>query len=184
MPIPLRHLTYANVMSTLAVFIAFGGSSFAAIRSTPDPHEIGQTTVLAPRAVGGQTDAMIYKFGDKRRAAVGQQGGDSPNPGSGVIEVTDGLGERTSRLSHYQYGTTLWSTGVGSHMFEFLLGDEDITPTLSVRGATDGHGAKIEARDSLDHTGMSLNYEHAFRPTLTISDDAGLRAGATMGIDN
>ena len=25
-----QHLTYANVMSTLAVFIAFGGSSYAA----------------------------------------------------------------------------------------------------------------------------------------------------------
>jgi hypothetical protein len=29
-----RHLTYANVMATIAVFVALGGSSYAALRIT------------------------------------------------------------------------------------------------------------------------------------------------------
>src|SRR4051794_7729554 len=107
---PTRYLTYPNVMSTLAVFVALGGTSLAASSSTPPAQTTGPTTVLAPPATDRRSDATVYAFGHKRRAAIAQQGSDGPNPGSGAVEVTDGGGGRTSKLAHYQYGTTLWST--------------------------------------------------------------------------
>jgi hypothetical protein len=49
-------LTYANVMATIAVFIALGGSSYAAIepgrtRAYPSGPEGGDTTSSVPSAI-------------------------------------------------------------------------------------------------------------------------------------
>ena len=38
-----RHLTYANVMATVAVFIALGGSSYAAV--TLSRNSVGSTQI-------------------------------------------------------------------------------------------------------------------------------------------
>ena len=51
-----RHLSYANVMATLALFVALGGSSYAAI-------ELGRNSVksrnIAPGAVTTLTDGLL-----------------------------------------------------------------------------------------------------------------------------
>ena len=56
-----RRLTYANVMSTLAVFIALGGSSYAAVSITGRDVRDGSLTArdLRRNSLGGGRDKGV-----------------------------------------------------------------------------------------------------------------------------
>jgi hypothetical protein len=173
-----RHLTYANVMSTVAVFIALGGASYAAFTEPLD--------VNVPAAGAEDQRAARFRFDGETRVSVGQQrtnrGG---NPGSGFVEVVSGDGNRDLRLTHYQYGSTIRARGSGSHVFEFFLGDDPLEPpVLSVRGNESHAGAQIQARDALDRMGLALDFRNANRPRLTVVDGARLQPGARLAIEN
>jgi hypothetical protein len=64
-----RHLTYANVMATLAVFIALGGSSYAALNLTGRDIRDGSLThrELKRNTLGG-TKIKESRLGKVRRA--------------------------------------------------------------------------------------------------------------------
>src|SRR3954454_10378945 len=109
-----RRLSYANVTSTLALCFALAGGAYAAV-DRPGPDD-----VHLPAAKEEQLNAATYSFGGHPRVAAGQQSTRDQNPGAGVVEVRSGDG-RTSQLTHYQYGTTLRSTGHLSNVMEFWL---------------------------------------------------------------
>src|SRR4051812_12920676 len=110
-----RRLTYANVTSTLALCFALAGGSFAAVDRSTGPVEVD-----SPAATEEQVNAATYSFDADPRAIIGQQSSRDQNPGSGFFEVRSGDG-RTSQFTHYQYGTTLRSTGLVSNVMEMWL---------------------------------------------------------------
>ena len=95
-----RRLTYANVVSTIAVFVALGGASYAAITLPANSvgskqikpqavkgSEIARNAVTAGKVKDGSLLAQDFKAGQLPAGAPGEQGppgpkGDSGPPGS------------------------------------------------------------------------------------------------------
>ena len=91
-----RHLTYANVMSTLAAFIALGGSSYAAFRSAartsrttvcaasrrakPDPRCSAHQAELAGRSQHQRISSWPCPVGARYRSSRRYDGGGIPGP--------------------------------------------------------------------------------------------------------
>jgi hypothetical protein len=195
-------LTYANVIATLALFIAIGGSSYAAvaIAGRDDVHRSlsgrdmvreskrgNPADVNVPPAGATQKNAVTFSFGGKRRVAIGQQPIDDPKccyvPGAGIVQVNSGTG-RTARLTHYAYGSTIQTTGPKSNLFEFFLGSAGTgQPQLSVRSNGTSSGASIQARNVGDTSGIVIDYAWPLRPRLTLENDNNV-PGAVLGIEN
>jgi len=91
------HLTYANVMATVAVFIALGGSSYAAITLTKNSvkskhiakgavkrSDIGKRAVNSAKVADFSLLAKDFKSGQLPAAPQGLQGdkGDTGAPGA------------------------------------------------------------------------------------------------------
>ena len=172
-------VSYANVTATLALIIALGGTSYAAI--TPEP-----VNVDVPQAGEQQRDAATFAFGGQVRAKIGQQGTGPAehHPGAGIFEVLSADGRR-SQFTHYQYGTAIRSYGPFSNIMELWLGDAGTwQPNLSVRGGLgNGFGAIVQARNAADTSGLALDYYDALRPRLTVESN-GAAPGSTLAIEN
>ena len=145
--------------------------------------------VQAESAGMERSNAATYAFGGAIRAAIGQQPtlAATPDAGAGIVEVFSGNGERSAQLTHYAYGSAFITKGASSHLFEMFLGDRpsDVNPPeLSVRHNGSHLGARIQARDSSDVTGLALDMTDRNRPRLMISDDAGLIPGAALAVEN
>jgi hypothetical protein len=78
MPAPIRaRLTYANVMSTIAVFVALGGSSYAAVQLSRDGVKARHIAANAVRSVevkDRSLRARDFARGQLPRGATGPQG--------------------------------------------------------------------------------------------------------------
>jgi hypothetical protein len=147
----------------------------------------GPSEVNAAPADTTQSNAATFSFGGAQRVAIGQQPNDPPAccyvPGSGLVEVASGTGRHT-QLTHYQYGSTLRSTGPESNIFEFFLGDDGTgQAALSVRNNGNGSGASVQARNGADTSGIVIDYAEPLRPRLHLEDD-GRVPGAVLGIEN
>jgi hypothetical protein len=104
----MRHLTYANVMATAAVFIALGGTSYAAIKVTGKNIKDGTVTGrdLKDKSVAKKDLAVSARGLDGARGAAGPQGpkGDAGTNGAkgdkgdaaSPAQVLTGNGEVTS----------------------------------------------------------------------------------------
>ena len=82
MLIRLRNgLTYANVMATIAVFIALGGSSYAAVtlqRNSVKARHIAANAVSSPKVLDGSLLLRDFKPGQLVNGAPGPQGSTGP----------------------------------------------------------------------------------------------------------
>lgn len=180
MPLIRLRLTYANVTATLALFAALGGFSYAVVTD-------GARDDDATPAGAEQSNAGTASRGGSQRAAIGQQPSPSRGccyvPGAGLVEVKSGTG-RTTQLTHYQYGSTLRSSGPKSNLFEFFLGSRGTgQPQLSVRSNGSPAGASLQARNARDTSGIAIDYGKPLRPRLQLEDD-GRVPRAVLGIEN
>ena len=77
-------LTYANVMATLAVFVALGGTSYAVATGSVDSREIKNNTVRSKDVRNRSLLAKDFKRGQLRAGPTGPKGdkGDAGAPGS------------------------------------------------------------------------------------------------------
>jgi hypothetical protein len=170
--VPTLRLTYANVVSTAALLVALGGSSYAVAKiDRVEVREGPATTSRANHLVGiGQMP--------KRPSTCCYV------PGAGAVEVRSGNG-RVAQLTHYQYGSTIRTLGKSSHIFEFFLGDRGNPgqAILSVRNNGNGSGGAVQARNATDTSSLILDFGDDKRPTLHV-EDAGDLAGSVLGIEN
>jgi hypothetical protein len=179
---PEQRLTYANIVSTVALVAAVVGSLYAASVKS------GRVDRDRPPATESQANAATFTFGGEQRVAIGQQPTLSPPccvvPGAGLVEVGSGTG-RVVQLTHYGYGTTIRTLGRKSRLFEFFLGDrgDPEQAQLSVRNNGNGTGASVQARNASDTGGILLDFGNALRPRLYLEQPEGA-TGVVLGIDN
>jgi hypothetical protein len=83
----LRRLTYANVMSTLAVFIALGGASYA-VASLP-AHSVGRRQLKAGAVTTANLAFPLGALAVTEPHVIGlvRNVCDSPEPGPGVLHI-------------------------------------------------------------------------------------------------
>ena len=80
-------LTYANVMATVAVFVALGGSAYAAAslpRNSVGPRQLKKNAVRASKVKNGSLLLQDFKAGQVPRGpqgAPGPQGSQGPQGG-------------------------------------------------------------------------------------------------------
>ncbi|HEX2095854.1 MAG TPA: hypothetical protein VHF50_00610 [Solirubrobacterales bacterium] len=88
-----RHLSYANVMATIAVFVALGGASYAAIqlpKGSVGTRELKQGAVTSSKLRDG-----AVKLRDLSRSARGGLGGNAgPGGAVGAVGPTGPAGQR------------------------------------------------------------------------------------------
>ena len=110
-----RQLTYANVMATTAVFIALGGSSYAAVALTKDSvrsrhigkgqvkgSDLGRNAVTSAKVADGSLRSQDFRAGDLAAGPAGPQGAagpagkdgspDKPADVLGKLKTVDGPG--------------------------------------------------------------------------------------------
>ena len=114
----LRRLTYANVMATLAVFIALGGSSYAALRigsrqivdNGIRSKDIRNNEVTSSDVRNRSLQAKDFKAGQLAKGAKGDPGakGDLGPPGPSVAGyAVSRPGVASSLPANASYGTTV-----------------------------------------------------------------------------
>ena len=72
-----RHLSYANVMATIAVFIALGGASYAAIKlpkNSVGAKQLKKNAISSPKVKDGSLQAGDFAVGSLPHGATGAQG--------------------------------------------------------------------------------------------------------------
>jgi hypothetical protein len=96
-----RRLTYANVMATIAVFVALGGSGYAAIKLPKNSvqskqikngqvkgADIAANAVTSAKVKNGALLAADFKAGQLPAGAKGDTGAQGPQGPSGVAALT------------------------------------------------------------------------------------------------
>jgi Collagen triple helix repeat (20 copies) len=80
-------LTYANLLATLALFVALGGSSYAAVKLAPGSignKELRNGAVTSDKVKKGSLQARDFKAGQLPRGATGPQGPAGPQGPQGA----------------------------------------------------------------------------------------------------
>lgn len=93
-------LSYANVMATVAVFVALGGSAYAAAslpRNSVGPRQLKKNAVTAPKVKDGSLLLADFKAGQVPR---GPQGAPGPQGAQGV-QGPKGDAAATSLVTRY-----------------------------------------------------------------------------------
>ena len=93
-----RHLTYANVTSTLCLFILLGGSSYAVSRI--GSREIADNSVRSQDVRDDSLMSSDFKRGEPLRARIAQ---------TGIAGGAWGLVDTDGRLSRSQHRLAGWS---------------------------------------------------------------------------
>lgn len=90
-----RHLSYANVMATIAVFIALGGVSYAALKlpkNSVGQKQLKPNAVNSPKVRDGSLQAGDFAAGTLPRGATGAQGPVGPKGATGANGATGATG--------------------------------------------------------------------------------------------
>ena len=133
----LRHrLTYANVMATVAVFIALGGSSYAAVtlkRSSVKGKHIAANAVTSPKVKNASLLSEDFAPGQLPQGPQGERGPEGPpNPNaenSERLDDIDSTGFATGRAMLKAGADTAVPRGSERSVF---VGDTDATRGPSV----------------------------------------------------
>ncbi len=188
-------LTYANVMSTLALFLALGGTSYAAVTVSGANIRDGSITSrdvrngsLRVRDVNPGFLATIRRISASvettgRSGPPGPQGlpgapGPQGLPGPAGPQGSPGepgAGVQGISFRPYEYGVAAF-TEFG--LFENFVGPDGGPGALGVRsrqpnGQPDA-GAMLYARDYRDEFNLALDFRHASRPRLLSESTAPL----------
>ena len=91
----LRRLTYANVMSTLAMFLVLGGGAYAAStlpRNSVGARQIKPNAVSSSKIKDGSLQGKDFKPGQLPAGATGPAGARGPAGGTGPTGATGATG--------------------------------------------------------------------------------------------
>jgi hypothetical protein len=128
------HATYANVMASIAVFVAIGGTSYAAITLPPD--SVGQKQ-LKSRSVGSteiknrtiRLQDLARKTRDSLTGPRGPAGPVGP-AGAAAVELRASINSAGGFVAGN--ATSSDSPGVGKHVIGFSRGLAGCTPIASL----------------------------------------------------
>jgi len=132
--------------------------------------QIGGATfpVNVDAATSAQKNAAEFSFGGNKRVNIGQQKVGDQCAGSGIVESIAPDGTKM-QMTHYQYGVAFRGTGVFGNQIEMWLGDAGLSaPNLSVRHNGNNLGARIQARNAGDTSGLMMDFVDPLRPKLIL----------------
>jgi hypothetical protein len=164
----LSHLTYSNLLATLAVFIALGGTSYAIVglpRNSVGPRQVragavGPSEIRANAVRSRQVKARSLRLSDLsnrvRRALRGQRGAAGPPGPAGVAAArffaavaasgTPVRGNATT-FDHTSVGSGSYSIGfaqnVSSCVYGATLGTTDPSTTSAGRVVVRDDGGRV-----------------------------------------
>src|SRR5215212_1229116 len=172
---PARHVTYANVLSTLALVVALGGTSYAAVElrnnSVRSKHikdrqvkkpDIARNAVNSQRVQNQTLEAEDFAPGQLRRGPAGPTGprGLRGAPGAPVPSVTSGFKPIAATVAP---GTTVPLLTVGPIAYTAVCVNEGAGSfRLDVKAQSSEAGAKVAAANghsSLTGTPSTIWFE-------------------------
>jgi hypothetical protein len=89
-----KHLTYANVMATTAVFLALGGISYAAVRlpaKSVGARQLKRNAVTSPKVKNGSLFSSDFRAGQLPAGAKGATGDTGPRGPEGPPGIDDDI---------------------------------------------------------------------------------------------
>lgn len=137
-----RHLTFANVVACLALFIALGGASYAAFKlpkNSVGTKQLKNGAVTGAKVKRGSLTAKNFKKGQLPagpvgpRGAVGPQGAPGPQGPAGEFSAAPLPHARIARLSSNQ---TIINGGAQIVTFDSVIEDPTGMADLATRPAT------------------------------------------------
>src|SRR3954469_13834794 len=159
-------LTYANVMSTVGVFVALGGTSYAVTqlpRNSVGASQIKRDAVRSPEIQNGSL--RLGDFGTSTRNALRGQTGPAGPPGASAAKFFAAVtaagatprGNATS-ASHTAVGSGSYTIGFGQNVSSCVY--------QATLGSTDGTtlpGGRVTVRDDSGNVGVQT-YDAAGNP--------------------
>lgn len=103
-----RHVTFANVVSLLALFVALGGSSYAALKlpkNSVGARQIRSNAVSSPKVADGSLLAQDFKAGQLPAGAKGEKG-DQGSQGVQGVAGAPGTAKGYARVNPATVGPT------------------------------------------------------------------------------
>lgn len=144
-----------------------------------DVHRIGASGLLTTLAAADVADAVAHEFvfGPDSRLRLGQSGSASTDPGSGYVEITNGAGDRTLRISNLSQpgasGSLVSGEGAGSNRCYFLFGGAGDDGTLFTFGSNgSGLGAALSVTNEDGSDAVRLDYSDPAFPFVGLASDA------------
>jgi hypothetical protein len=140
----LSHLTYANAVSSMALFLAVGGVSYAAItlpKNSVGAAQIKKNAVTAAKVRNGSLTPNDFKKGQLpagTRGGQGPQGARGPSGArgatgsSGVSGAHVVSGATTTIVAAGDPGTATVTCPAGEHVLSGNYGQEDGIPSITV----------------------------------------------------
>jgi hypothetical protein len=169
----LSRLTYSNVLATLAIFIALGGTSYAVLEL---PHNSVGSRQIKPRSVGSseirsnavrsrQVKARSLRLSDlsrrARRALEGQRGPSGPPGQPGAPAANFSAAVAASGTPQRGNATTFEHTAVGSGSYTIGFAQSVSSCVYAATlGTTDGTTApagRIAVRDGGGRVGVQTD---------------------------
>ena len=132
-----RHLTYANVMATLAVFMVLGGTSYAAVklsRGQVKTKHLANGSVTSAKVKNGSLLRNDFKAGQLPAGAPGQTGQTGPTGPKGDKGDQGPAGPSEARSVHHMSGgpTISSSSTTVATLSDLAPGSYFITSKVSV----------------------------------------------------
>ena len=159
-------LSYANVMSTIGVFVALGGTSYAVTqlpRDSVGASQIKRNAVRSPEIQNGSL--RLGDFGASTRNALRGQTGETGPPGAAAAKFFAAVtaagatprGTATS-ASHTSVGSGSYTIGFGQNVSACVY-----DATLGTTDATIAPAGRITVRDDGGNVGVQT-YDAAGNP--------------------
>lgn len=125
-----KHLTYANVMATIAVFIALGGVSYAAVKlpkNSVGTKQIRKNAVTLPKISKSARESLKGQKGDK-----GDKGADGATGPTGPVGPSDAISIAAGSFLPASAG------GLSGQTPELSVGNYTVTAAVTItnNGAT------------------------------------------------
>jgi hypothetical protein len=161
-----RPVTYANVMSTIAVFVALGGTSYAVTqlpRDSVGSAQIKRDAVRSPEIDNGSL--RLGDFGASTREALRGQKGDAGPPGASAAKFFAAVTAAGATSRGNATAASHTSVGSGSYTISFAQNVSACVYTATL-GTTDGTTApagRISVRDDGGSVGVQT-YDAAGNP--------------------
>jgi hypothetical protein len=145
-----RHLTYANVMATIGVFLALGGASYAAIKLPAN--SVGSRQIKDGAVASADIKNHSIKAGDfKGGLPSGPRGARGPKGDAGAAAAKYWArvrGGSTAELISSSGGITVTRAATGNASVSFPEDVSNCAVALTVAGATPGRDIRRTSASS------------------------------------
>ncbi len=170
----LQRLTYANVIATIALFIALGGTSYAALKLPRN--SVGGTQIRTGAITSSEVKDRSLKVRDlslsAREELQGERGPIGPQgaPGSSGAAGTAGSGSGTTVIA--ASGVAITSKSLAATAAPATGDPNDPTTTTSVASVSCGGAQKVVGggarMDDIGNTSIQDSYPEADGTTWTV----------------